>query len=897
MGAPYEEGQTLIFTATNDNNTLFTAQPSVDVLSGTLTYESAPNAFGQAVVTVILHDDGGTANGGVDTSPPQTFILTVNGVNDPPTLDPIAPWTIAEDAGPQTVDLTGISAGGGESQTLAVTASSNNLALIPDPTVAYTSPEPTGSLYFTPTANAHGTATLTVTVSDGSLDTQRAFLVTVNSVNDAPVALTDTYSLDEDTVLVVAAPGVLDNDSDVEGTPLTATLSSGVSHGLLSLQPSGSFTYTPAADYFGPDSFAYIASDGELTDTAMVSITVNPVNDPPVAVGDTATVDEGGMVAVLDSGQKSLLFNDSDPEGDTLALDTTPVVSPSHGVVTLTVSGTFTYTHDGSETISDTFTYRVCDDGTPSPACATANVTITVNPVNDPPVAVDDAYDVDEDNVLVVAAPGVLGNDSDVEGTPLAATLSSGVSHGLLSLQPSGSFTYTPAADYFGPDSFAYIASDGELTDTAMVSITVNPVNDPPVAVGDTATVDEGGMVAVLDSGQKSLLFNDSDPEGDTLALDTTPVVSPSHGVVTLTVSGTFTYTHDGSETISDTFTYRVCDDGTPSPACATANVTITVNPVNDPPVAVDDMATVDEGGTVTALDSGETSLLFNDTDPEGDNLALDTTPVVSPSHGVVTLTVSGTFTYTHDGSETISDIFTYRVCDDGTPSACATAVVSITVNPVDDPPVAVDDSATTFRGGTVTVLDSGATSVLANDYDPEGDQLDATQNPITGPTYGTVNLNKNGTFSYTHDGSSTSSDSFVYEVCDKPPHQLCSTATVTITITPFGVRIDGPTSGIRDISYTFTTTVLGPATTPLTYTWQATGQSPVIQASYPATTHVVSFTWTADGVKLITVTVSNTQGIVSDTHTITIGSAMGLLTGGRLAARIYLPLILRPWP
>ncbi|MEJ2211496.1 MAG: Ig-like domain-containing protein, partial [Anaerolineae bacterium] len=520
--------------------------------------------------------------------------------------------------------------------------------------------------------------------------------------------------------------------------------------------------------------------------------------------------------------------------------------------------------------------------------------TVTVNAVNDPPVAADDTYDVDEDAVLVVVPPGVLSNDSDVESSPLTATLSSGVSHGLLSLQSDGAFVYTPTADYSGPDGFVYIASDGELSDTASVSINVSPVNDAPLAVGDPATVDEGGTVTVLDSGQTSLLFNDSDPDGDNLALDTTPAILPGHGVVTLTVSGTFTYTHDGSETISDTFTYRACDDGVPS-ACDTAAVTITVNPVNDAPLAVGDTATVDEGGTVTELDSGQTSLLFNDSDPEGDNLTLDTTPAVLPGHGVVTLTVSGTFTYTHDGSETISDTFTYRACDDGVPSACATAVVSITVTPVQDPPVAVDDTATTYRGGTVTELDSGAASVLDNDYDPDGDVI-TVRRLITDTAHGTLTWEASGTFTYTHDGSATSSDFFVYEVCDPPP-RLCNTATVTITITPFGVRIEGPSSGTPGISYTFTTTVLGPATTPLTYTWEATDQLSVTQFAHPALTHTVPFTWTTDGLKWITVTVSNVQGIVSETQVITIGLPGGSLAGRQFASRIYLPLLLRLGP
>jgi hypothetical protein len=185
----------LTFLVSNNNNGLFAVQPAIDS-SGTLTFQANNGADGVATVTVTLKDNGGTANGGVDTSAPQTFTLTVHALNNAPTLNPIGDLTINEDAGLQTVNLSGIGPGASfeSSQTLTVTATSSNTALIPNPTVNYTSPNTTGSISFTPVANANGSVLITVTVKDnggtlgGGVDTfSRTFTVTVNAVNDAPV--------------------------------------------------------------------------------------------------------------------------------------------------------------------------------------------------------------------------------------------------------------------------------------------------------------------------------------------------------------------------------------------------------------------------------------------------------------------------------------------------------------------------------------------------------------------------------------------------------------------------------------------------------------------------------------------------------------------------------------
>ena len=135
-------------------------------------------------------------------------------------------------------------------------------------------------------------------------------------VNDQLVAVADAYSTNEDTTLTVATPGVLTNDINLDGNPFTAVLVSGVSHGALTLNPNGSFSYTPTKDYNGPDSFTYKTNDGSSDGNVVtVSLTVNPVNDAPVAVADTYTVTEDAAFTVAPAG---VLANDTDLDGNTL---------------------------------------------------------------------------------------------------------------------------------------------------------------------------------------------------------------------------------------------------------------------------------------------------------------------------------------------------------------------------------------------------------------------------------------------------------------------------------------------------------------------------------------------------------------------------------------------------
>src|SRR5207244_1709802 len=384
----------------------------------------------------------------------------------------------------------------------------------------------------------------------GALDDNvLAASITLHGVTDAPVAVDNSYSVNEDNTLTVAASGVLGNDSDVEGSSLTAVLVSGPAHGSLTLNANGSLSYTPDANFNGSDSFTYTANDGTLdSNVATVSITVNAVNDAPVAVANSYAVNEDTTLTVAASG---VLGNDSDVDGDSL---TAVLVSgPAHGSLTLNANGSLSYTPDANFNGSDSFTYKA-NDGTLDSNVAT--VSITVNAVNDAPVAVGNSYSVNEDTTLTVERNSVVCNDSDVDGDSLTAVLVSGPAHGSLTLNANGSLSYTPSANFNGSDSFTYLANDGALdSNVATVSLTINSVNDAPVAVSNSYSVNEDTTLTVVAS---RVLGNDSDVDGDSLSA--VLVTSPAHGTLTLNANGSFSYTPDANFNGSDSFTYRASD-------------------------------------------------------------------------------------------------------------------------------------------------------------------------------------------------------------------------------------------------------------------------------------------------------------------------------------------------
>jgi VCBS repeat-containing protein len=314
-----------------------------------------------------------------------------------------------------------------------------------------------------------------------------------------------------------------------------------------------------------------------------------------------------------------------------------------------------------------------------------------------PPIAANDTYGTDEDVNLTVAAPGVLGNDADIDGDALSAVLVAGPTHGTLTLNADGSFAYAAAANYNGADSFTYQASDGLKTSgPATVTIVVAPVNDPPAANGQPVTLAEDTAIAV------TLTATDVDSG----TLNYAVVTGPSHGTLS-GIAPNLTYIPASDFNGSDSFTFAA-NDGLATSAAAT--VSITVTPVNDRPVANEQPVTTPEDTAVAV------TLTATDVDLD----ALTYTVATGPSHG----TLSGTapnLTYTPSANFNGADSFTFTA-NDGTLTSNA-ATVSITVTPVNDQPQA---SAGPDRTGTIGQL---LTFSAAGSSDPDGTIVSYTWN------------------------------------------------------------------------------------------------------------------------------------------------------------------------
>lgn len=728
-----------------------------DVTHGTLTL----NADGSFTYTPDARYSGSDsftykANDGTSDSNTVTVALTINPVNDAPVAVDDT-MTTDED---QAKQFTWQNLLGNDSDEEGSPLTGTILTQPGHGTLAW-DPE-TETFTYTPEANFDQQDCFTYKVNDGELDSRPANVcINITPINDPPVAVNDSFTINEDETLnVTPNQSVLVNDSDPDtGNTLTAIRLSTTEFGTLTFGSDGTFTYVPLANWSGTDSFTYQASDGNggLAE-ATVDIVVNPVADAPVAQDDGYTVAEDGSLTVL--VEDGVLDNDSDGDGDELSA--VLVTDVQNGTLELQADGSFTYTPNANFFGQDTFTYKA-NDGTLDSNIAT--VTITVTAVDDLPDAADDAYSTDEDTELQIAAPGVLGNDVDADGEALTAVLLNGPTHGTLTLNPDGSFTYMPNADFSGSDSFSYKATTGLQQDIATVTITVNPVNDGPNAVDDQYSTAEDVALVVPAPG---VLVNDTDTEGDSLTLAVTDL--PDNGTLTLEADGSFTYTPAANFNGTDTFVYQI-SDGTLTDE---ATVTITVNAVNDAPVAANDSYSVPQDGTLTR--TAATGVRLNDTDVDTPVASLLISLVSDVSNGSLTLNADGSFTYTPTAFFNGTDTFTYKANDGALDSNVAT--VTITVEPGNTRPVAVADTYPVVMNQKLTVA---ATGVLGNDTDADGNDLEVVVSSVTGPSHGTLTILADGSFEYTPETNYVGTDTFTYTVTDSAAESLPATVTLTV--------------------------------------------------------------------------------------------------------------------
>lgn len=775
---PNESAQTVTFLVSNNMTSLFTVggQPAV-ATNGTLTFTPATGASGTATVTITAQDTGGIANGGVNQSAAQTFTITISaGVNLPPTLAAISGVTVDEDATAQTVNLSGITAGGSESQPLVVTASSSNPAIVPNPSVTYTSPNATGSLSFTPVANQSGTVTITVTVSDPGLNgnpgdsddgvATRTFDVTVNPVNDRPTfTAASPPAVNEDALAQsitswVSAVNFGPNESGQ--AVLNYTVSNISDPTLFSAIPSiatnGTLTYTPAANAHGASTFDVTVTDnggnanGGLP-TSFVqtfTITVNSVNDVPVfTVGTAPAVNEDALAQTIAGFMTGISagppLNES---GQVLTFNITNNTNSSlfSAGPSISSTGTLTYTPAPNANGSATITVTLSDDG--GIANGGVNVsgsqmfTITVNAVNDAPSFTKGADQTIPFNSLAQTVTGwataISAGPTDEAGQSLTFGVTNNTNPGLFAIggapaiASNGTLTYTPAAGQQGTATITLQLTDGggianggvNVSGTQTFVITIDPPINLPPTLNPLATVainEDAGLQTVNLSGITAGGSDVQDLQVTVVSGNPSLIPTPVVSYTSPAATGTLTFTPAANASGSSTITVTVRDAGLNltlgdgDDGFFTRSFDVNVAPVNDPPIANDTTLSTIEGVAINANFSA------SDIDSPTLTYSITMSPVLGTISGFNPAT--GAFTYTPlPGVSDQLDIMTFTVSD-GT--STDTGEVRINIRP--------QTPVVTATGGNINVDGTNGRDFIIVSRAGTNRALVRTDNPDTG--------------------------------------------------------------------------------------------------------------------------------------------------------------------
>lgn len=559
--------------------------------------------------------------------------------NMQPTLDPIAgPVNIDEDANTQNVPLTGISAGPEETQALTVTATSSNPSLIPHPTISYSSPNSTATLQFTPALNQSGSATISVSVSDGQTTNHtitRTFVVNVAAVNDAPtISVISDRTINEDTSTGTIAFTIGDTDHALTALSLAATSDNPV------LTPTGSLILagttasrtiqiTPAPNRWGVSVISIQVSDGSLITTRNFLLTVNPVNDAPSlsTLANRTIPEDSPMQTVNLLGITGGTLEDQ-PLTVT-ATSSNPNIIPHPQVLYISPSDSgslqFAPSPDANGTVS--ITVRV-DDGQTSNNVITRTFTVTVTAVNDPPVIAAIANrTIDEDTSTGTIAFTV--SDRETTGTTLKLTRVS-LNTTLIPLANvvlggSGNnrtISVKPAANQFGSGEIRVTVSDGVLSTSTTFSVNVQPVNDSPTLAAITSSISVNED-AVQQTVNLSGIGRGASNEVQTLTITATSsntaiIPHPTVVYTSPNATGSLRYTPAPNAVGSAVITVTV-NDGEAINSTFSRSFTVTVKPVNDRPTIAEIPARIMVQNTTTP----PISFLVNDLETAAGSLTV----------------------------------------------------------------------------------------------------------------------------------------------------------------------------------------------------------------------------------------------------------------------------------
>lgn len=724
--------------------------------SASVTFTPALNFNGTITRTYTVNDNTGATS---NTATITIIVISVNDIptaaNDFGTTNEDTPVTLPNVAANDT-DVDG-----------TVDASSVDLdPLTPGKQTTFISSDGTwtvsvsGNVTYTPVLNFNGTATKTYVVSDNSGGVSNTAVITiiVNPVNDLPVANNDNGITNEDTP--VTLPNITANDTDIDGTvdpgsvdldPLTTGIQASISNaqGTWAAGGTGAVTYTPVLNFNGTATKTYTVNDnaGGKSNAATITIIVNSVNDAPVANNDSGATNKNTPLTLSD-----VTSNDTDVDGtvDPNTLDLDPSTGGGQTTITLaagmwsTVGANVTFVPSLGFAGIATVNYVVNDNlgVTSNQAVITITVSNTAGTGNTPPVANDDSGVTNENTSVTLS--NIIANDTDADGIDASSLdldpLTAGQqvtftnTKGTWTVNILGSVTYTPTSNFNGTAPKTYTINDnvGTTSNVATITITVSPVNSPPVANAVSGTTNEDTPVTLL-----NMTANDTDIDGtvDPATVDLDPATSGKQSTLSnalgnwmVDASGNLTYTPPLNYSGIVTISYTVNDNSgaTSNPA----NITITINAVNDPPVAVNDLGTTTEDLPVTLA-----NITANDTDVDGtvnpgtvdlDPILTGTQSSFTDAHGIWTVTGSGALTFApalhFNGAATIN----YTVKDNAG-ALSNVASITITVNKINNPPVANDVNGITNEDTSVTLIDitskdtdvDGAVDVSSVDLDP----------------------------------------------------------------------------------------------------------------------------------------------------------------------------------
>ncbi len=575
---------------------------------------------------------------GVNPTANDSDSLIVNRVNDAPTVEnAIANQVLSEDFDTYTIDLNEVFKDTDSSLEFSVSGNNSIQISIVN-----------GVATISPTADWNGSEALTFTATDPSGESvSQTVNFTVAPVVDIEA---DSTNVVEDTPTII---NVLGNDT-FEGKDKVVSLDAenGPKNGTVIVNNDGTVTYTPNDNYVGKDTFTYIVTSGGVSESTTVEVNVTPVNDAPVAKDDIATTQEDTAVTI------DVLPNDTDVDGDKLSIQSASVPE-AQGKVEI-VDGKLVFTPAENFNGDAEITYTVTDGALTDQA----TVKVTVNAVNDTPVVESNIADQALAEDFTPYTIDLNTAFSDVDNVDGELTFSVSGNSNIQVAIVNGIATITPTADWNGSETLTFTATDpsGESI-SQTVNFTVAPVAD---IVADSVTVVEDTPTII------KVLGNDTF-EGDdkVVSLDTNN--GPANGTVSINPDGSVTYTPNDNYHGTDSFTYIVTSGG----VSESTTVSVDVTPVNDAPVAKDDIATTQEDTAVTI------DVLSNDTDVDGDKLSIQSA-TVPEAQGKVEI-VDGKLVFTPAENFNGHAEITYTVTDGALTDQ---ATVKVTVNAVNDTPV-----------------------------------------------------------------------------------------------------------------------------------------------------------------------------------------------------------------